>query len=569
MAVALHLSRQAERSKRTCRLYIRGQRIDWKRIEAYLRKNKIGAKSLAESESCDVIPSYITFDFADSGVTTPVLATPPTQLRLGPVTTSSHLTPESTHNGSHATTSVSEPTPEFSPYDSSMAGTSHSHDLANESQNAAFGEAAVSSHPAETNQENMPLPLEYDTVGPWAQGELAAPMPEPPTRIVEQFVGQLIATTDPPAVESTDLFDLYKMMSVTPPSTSDSPRQSISPLNHTDSLLYPQYNPTWIDNVSHDDLQVEPDAFQPLGCPAHFLSWSIAACLRKNQGMDHDAEVAIKMASKSFERMVASRHEKCLTSLNLLLALLEAHGKRSIAIELLGKLNVAAMSLQGLLERESVLLTIRFKMDVMCRLKIGRMSDPAVLRDIHYCFERSWGPDSPSTLACLCNLGWRLAGDKDARQCTEALDVLSRARVSLERILGQYDPQTITCLTMLARVLFNLERHVDGLEMMRTAMSRIIVRFPDYHPYRLAALRRFSLFMQKLRIGNAEPILREVASKRLRVLGPDCELTQGSMKELTDFLIEHGRHDKADDASRATTELASRMCWGTTVVELF
>jgi hypothetical protein len=582
VAAALHLSRQAERSKKICRLYIRGQHVDWKRIQAYLRKNKLDGESLAESDSCDAIPSYITFEFVDSTAMTPLLSTPPIQPRPGPMTNSSDLTPDSTPNGTQpiATASITEITPESSPNNSWEATTSHRHDLANGSQSAAFTDTALVAPPVETNQTHLPVQREHDQVGFWAPGELAGPIPELSGTVIQQFVGHLVDVADQP-IESTDMFDLYRMMSVTPPSTSPSPRQSMAPLYHTDSSLYLQdhvfngtteielHNASWVDDGFEVRPHVEPDTFQPLSCPAHFLSWSIAACLRKNEGMDHHTELAMKEASKSFKTMVASRHEKCLTSLNLLLALLEAHGKRDIAIELLGKFSVAALSLKHLPERESVLLTIRFKTDIMCGLKIDRMFDPAVLRQIHYRFERSWGPDSPSTLACLCNLGWRLAGDKDAGRLTEALDVLSRARVSLERTLGQCDPQTITCLTMLARVLYNLERHLEASEMMHTAMDRIIVRFPEYHPYRIAALRRYSLFMQKIRGGNAEPILREVASRRLRVLGPNCELTKGSIRELRDFLRKQGRHHDAGDAFRAITESASHMYCGETPIQSF
>jgi hypothetical protein len=576
VAVALYLYRQAQRSKRTCRLYIRGQRVDWKRIQTYVRKNKIDTESLAESCSCDVVPSYITFDFVDSVATSPVFSTPPTQPRPGSVTSSSHITLDSTPNESHTTTtaSISQLTPELSPNNSSTATTSHRHDLANGTQNAAFDEANIAVPTAETNEKRPPVQWEHDQVGFLGRDELAGPTPEPSSRIVQNFVGHLINTTDPP-VESDSLYDFYRLMSVTPPSASHLQRQSITPSHYPDGSLYPpdqmsnntigteQTEPHWMDDGSHGHPEADP------GCPAHFLAWSINACLRKNEGMDHRAELAMQVASESFKMMVASRHEKCLTTLNLLMALLEAHGKRDIALELLVKLGIAASSLKNIPERESVVLTIRFKMDIMFRLKIDKMFDPPILRHIHYRFERSWGADSPSTLACLCNLGWRLAGDKDAGRLTEALDVLSRARMSLERALEPNDPQTITCLTMLARVLYNLERRREGLEMMRTAMDRINMRFPDCHPYRLAALRRVSLFMQKVRSGDVETILREVASKRLRVLGPDCELTKGSMKELRDFLIERGRYDDVDDASRAVTEAASRLRCGETIFKLF
>jgi hypothetical protein len=583
VVAAIYLSRQAELSKKTCRIYIRGQHVHWRRIDTYLRKNKIGAESLlAESLPCDAIPSYITFDLVDSAATTTLLPTLPTQTELGPVTSPSQATPDSSSNGSHATTTslISKLTPESSPNGNSVATTSRRYDRANSSQSVASGEAALVVPPTETSHNDLPLQMEHDQIGFWPEGELSGPIPELSRSIFEQFVGNSNDTTDP-LVESTQLFDLYTMMSVTPSSASRSPRQSITPLGHTDSSLHPQHhmsneateiqqhNPDYVDNGSTDCAQVESYAFQPVDWPAHFLSWSIVACLRTNEGRVHDAELAMKEASKGFERMVVTRHDRCLTNLNLILALFEAHGKRDIAIELLGKLSIAMRSLKDMPEKESVKMTIRFKMDVMLGVKIERMSDPAVLRHIHYSFERSWGRYSPSTLACLCNLGWRLAGEKDAGRITEALDVLSRARESLERALGHDDPQTIICLAMLARVLFNLERFPEGLEMMGIAMDRINTRFTDCHPYRLSALRRFSLFMQNVHRVDAEPILREVASKRLRVLGPDCELTQGSMKELRDFLIKQERHEDAEDASRAVAESASHIYCQQTIYQLF
>lgn len=587
MAAALYLSRQAERSKKTCRLYIRGQRLDWKRIQTYLRKNKIGAESLPEICSSDVVPSYITFEFVDSVATSPVSSTSSSQPRSGLITSSSQMSPESMLNESHATTtvSISQLTPELSPNNSSVATSSHRHDLANSTQHAAFDEANVAVSSAETNEKCLPVQSGHEQVGVLGQYERREPTLEPFPTSVQHFVGHLISATHPP-IQSHSWHDIYRLMSVTPPSVTPSSIshlqiQGAIPSPYSDASFRPPdhmlnnaigMEPTethWIDDGSHDHPEAEPDAFHPPGCPAHFLCWSITACLRRNESLDHPAELAMQEASESFKRMVVGRHEKCLTSLNLLMTLLEAHGKRDVAVELLGKFFVALSSFKGIPEWEPVVLTIRFKMDIMCGLKIDKTWDPQTLRQIHYRFERSWGPDSPSTLACLCNIGWRLAGDQDARRLEEAVDVLSRARISLERALDQNDPQTITCLTILARALYNLERHREALDMMHTAMDRIKIRFPDYHPYRLAALRRFSLFMQKVHSGDAETILREVASKRMRVLGPDCGLTKGSINELRDFLTERGRLDDAENASSAVEEVASHMRCGDNVAVLF
>jgi hypothetical protein len=574
VAAALHIFRQAEHKKQKCQLRIRGQRVHWRRIQTYLRKNKIEAEVLlAERRLCDVIPSYITFEFeVDSAATTPSLSTPPAQLTPGPMTSSSCLTPNSSPNLSQATpiASISELKPQPSSNNSSIGKTSEKHDWASGSQNTAFDHTANVSPAVETHQENVPLHFEHDQVGFWAPGGPAGSLPHFPIGVFEQFVGNPDNTSDPPA-ESINSINLYRLMSLTPPPAADVPSQSMTALGHTGSSFLVQHHMSnnIIESVQQAHAQVQPNTFQPSDYPVHFLSWSIIACLRKNEGMNREAELAMKEASKSFKSMVADRHERCLTSLNLILALLEAHGKRDIAVELLGGLNVATLSLKDIPEKMSVVLTIRFKMDIMCGLERERMSDPAVLREIHCTFERYWGPHSPSTLACLCNLGWRLAGDKDTGRLTEALDVLSRARISLERTLDHHDPQTITCLAMLARVLYNLERPLEGFKVMSTAMERIAIRFPEYHPYRLSALRRFSLFMRKVGSGDPERILREVASRRLRVLGPDCALTQESAKELRDFLMEQGRYPEADDAFRAIAELASGAYCGENISQVF
>ncbi|KAF7513438.1 hypothetical protein GJ744_008732 [Endocarpon pusillum] len=117
----------------------------------------------------------------------------------------------------------------------------------------------------------------------------------------------------------------------------------------------------------------------------------------------------------------------------------------------------------------------------------------------------------------------------------------------------------IMCLTTLARVRYNLNRNSEALALMSTAMDRIDKRFFDYHPYRFAALRRWSMFMQKVGGHDAEPILREVATKRLRVLGPASGLTRSSMKELKTLLIKQGRNDGAENMLRDLRDAASRL----------
>ncbi|KAF7504569.1 hypothetical protein GJ744_002064 [Endocarpon pusillum] len=203
----------------------------------------------------------------------------------------------------------------------------------------------------------------------------------------------------------------------------------------------------------------------------------------------------MRVATTIFAEMIAIRHESCLTSLSLLTALLEAHGKREVTTCLLDKFKAAALSMKHLPEKDSVVLTVRFMSDIMSAIKMESLSNLDDLKTVLNDFERYCGQGSPSTLVCLRHLGWRLAGEKDVVRLNEGWDVLSRARSTAEKILHPCDPQTIMCLTMLARVLHNLDRRREALEVMRTAMKRMVIRFPDYHPYRLSGLQTFSLFM--------------------------------------------------------------------------
>lgn len=576
MAVALHLFQRAERSNGTLQLYIRGHRVEWERIQSYLKKNKTSAPQLlAEKASYDSIPHYIKYDIVYSTDAAMPLSSPPS-MQPGPalVASSSHLTP-----GPTIAISTSEPTPEGSPNNSSAIVTPRTYLLTPESQKTTSEEDSITPS-TEAGQRASSMQRKHDILGLGVGSEVAPIISQTSPRIFQLFVGNLTDTTDAP-VESRELLDLYRIISVTPSRGIDSTEQSKRPLGESKSSLYPdnhmsndqieveQHRANWIDGEFHDHQQLGPDAFAPRDCRGWFILWTMTACLRKYEGSDQDAELAMKKASTCFQKMVADRHNECLTSLNFILAVLDAHDKREIAIDLLQKCSTATSLLPSLLIREPVVRTIQFKIRVMSGLEIERMCNPADLRHILSCMENSWGPDSPSTLACRYNLGWRLAGDGDPARLVEARNVLYQAHLRLKLFLGERHPQVVMCLTVLARVLYNLKEHAEGLKMMRTAMDRINSCFTDNHPYRLAALRRFSIFMQKAGSDDAEPLLREVAARRVLALGLKCRLTQASIHELEEFLIKQGRDKDAGDACKDAIESAPRMSCGEDRVQLF
>lgn len=573
VAAALQLIRQAERNGRPGNLYIRDEHVDRERIETYLRRAKESMDSiLAASDLGDHIPSHVQLRPLDSDITMP-FSTPLTQ--PGP----SLKTSNSMYNGSLISTipSTSRSSTELAESNIATAESSQKHGEANGGENTACGDMTSGSPSADRNQGRIATQLDLDQPEAFLQlggfTDLAYP-----TNTVQQFSRHLIDRRELP-VALPDLLDLSLRMSASPsPDEPSSGCSTISSGLDESSLCHRRnaleeaagmdhYERHQAKDESREELRFETAGFQiePRNYTANFLAFSITGCLRLNEGMDDAAESAMRVATMIFAEMIAIRHESCLTSLSLLTALLDAHGKREVTTCLLDKFKAAALSMKDLPEKDSVVLTIRFMSDIMSGIKIESLSSPEDLKKVFNDFERYWGPGSPSTLVCLCHLGWRLAGEKDAERLTEGWDVLSRARSTAEQILDPCDPQTIMSLTMLARVLHNLNRHPEALEVMRTAMDRIIIRFPDYHPYRLSGLRRFSLIMQELGPYDAEPILREVAAKRLRVLGPDSHLTQASMKELKELLIEKGRTDEAENAWRDTTEVASRLFRGVSI----
>ena len=321
--------------------------------------------------------------------------------------------------------------------------------------------------------------------------------------------------------------------------------------------------------VQGADAQDQSGPTQSPCYPKDLLEHCVYACLCKVEREHDNRKRALKKAAEVFKSLIINRHELSITTLFFILALLDAHWRRDVKADLLAECLATCSSLGDIPVKKDVLLLIRSKLDSMEERKGNRDFDQAVLRDIYISFQSHWGPRSPSTLACLVNLCWRLAGDKDTGRVEEAVILLSHARTDLEEVLGDDDPQTIMCLTVLARALFNLGRPVDGLSIMQTALQRIGRKFTHCHPYHLAALGRLSKFMQKVNKGDPERILWAVASKRLKIFGSSSPLTQNSEKEVVSFLMKRGKHAEAEQAHTIIAAMASEVDPGTNVALLF
>ena len=564
----LRLSREAGPNGRAGQVYIRGQPVSWVKVDSYLKRKKTTAHSiLAESNSSEVLPSHVELRMPKWTITTRS-STSLTQPGLSPVSNSSGSTPSSARNelllASTQTQSATGP----AEFEATTVESSQEYGELHGRENTSCDKPTLVSptnrnhnlHIAESN-------FDHDDDLPY-QGVLKHLAY--PTSTVQEFAGHLIDPTKSPAMLD-EWFGIYRKMSLSPqPSeTPGSPGliamdASNSPLsleqNTPEGRAHPQDHILHhTKDELHEDSPVNIDGLPAEGYPKNFLAWSINSWLLKNECRHDESQSAMRFAASIFGKMIACRHERCLTSLELLMALIESHGNLDFANDLLDRFKATALSMSGLPEKKSIILAIKFKSDIVCRLGTKNMSYPTALEQVYADFEQYWGADSPSTLVCLYNLGWYLAGDNDPVQLKKGEEILSRVRSTAERILEPNDPQTIMCLTTLVRVLYNLNRNFEALAVMSTAMDRIVKRFFDYHPYRLAALRRLSMFMQKVGGHDAEPILREVATKRLRVLGPGSGLTKSSMKELKTLLIKQGRNDDAENMLRDLVDAASRL----------
>ena len=280
------------------------------------------------------------------------------------------------------------------------------------------------------------------------------------------------------------------------------------------------------------------------------LSKCFEGCILQSQGLCSQADSAIDTAARDFAKVIEHQGPCCLATLNVLVAVLEAHGQGELAQRFLSEMLDVSDGCLG--PHSPVTATVDFMLKAAARSFRKSKYNHAILRAIHQELAHTWGNDSPSALTGLYNLAWRLASD--AETLVEAQELLVGLKDSCESVLGPFHVLTICCMTTLARVLFRLKRSQDAQSMMGLAINRVDEVFEEFHPYRLEARRRQAIILFEYGLlKEAEEILQDAVWHQCAVLGCQNPRTLSSTRVLQKLLRRLG---KAVDADRLPQKLS-------------
>jgi hypothetical protein len=260
-------------------------------------------------------------------------------------------------------------------------------------------------------------------------------------------------------------------------------------------------------------------------------------------------------AVQTFRNMISRRDSYSLTTLNLLISLLESVGQRPLAETILREI-LETESDQ--LESESPIgVTIRFLLDIVCGRARQSKYKADRMRQVYHELCELWGEDSPSALAGRYHVAWTLALVDDTNSRREAWAILEPLNARCEVRLGPCHFQTITSMTTSARVLYHLGKHWMAALMINRAIQRLDLMYEDFHPYRLEARSRQARLLMKLEGSHdVEAILQDVVRRQAEVLGVQNSRTQSTLELLKNFLTSKGRSQEANNLPKVLEQIS-------------
>jgi hypothetical protein len=288
--------------------------------------------------------------------------------------------------------------------------------------------------------------------------------------------------------------------------------------------------------VANNEIEYTTDYRDGADLPQNFLLHFFGAFMLHRQGFSEGAADSFRHAQGPLESMIRDCHPECLTTLNIMLSVLEAHGQNEPAGDFLS--NVLVFS-QRNLTNNPVAATVEFMVKVATRnLRIDDV-EIASLESIYHHLEHHFGVRSPSALVGLYHVAWRCAKAEQHRE--KALQTLTKLTPLSADILGPSHFLTITCMTTMARVLSYIRSAEDAIRLMHLALHAIDSRYAKFHPYRLEVLFRLGrLQIDSHNAKDAARILKEVVEHRVNVLGIDNKRTQDSLGLLRKALASSG-----------------------------
>ena len=296
--------------------------------------------------------------------------------------------------------------------------------------------------------------------------------------------------------------------------------------------------------------------------PQRFLMRFFGGYMLHRNGSQEAACELFRHANELLQIMIENCHPECLTTLHIMLSVLEVHGKIHLAGDFLSSVLVFKRSESA---HNPVAATAEFMVSVASRqVKLVEM-EFARLQSLQECLQNRFGPRSPSALLGIYHVAWRAAKTEKDRQM--ALQILTELVKMATETLGQSHFLTISCMTTMARVVFYVRSPEESVMLMWQALQMINLRYAPCHPYRLEALYRLArILIDSDRAAESVEILREVFLQRVDIMGPKSVLTVRSLELLQEALISTGTDLSLDDLESRLLSQVNGSCENATLM---
>lgn len=492
------------------------------KINAYLkRKGKSEKEILDASDANELIPEYISLEYQH-------VETPSNNLRL-PVQ-QPNVSPSTFGSSSQDTTPSAFTSGEFSRLTTPVSLNEPPHE--EQSLLESRAQRALPTFNWQNEWSGSTSSFRPDPVPTRpSKPSMPAPLPDPPKRSrtldlwlkldsrpsYNCVIDQMLRPDTPTGCKSNQL-DFFKILSGSQQVSNQ--EELIQGLdhqcthsNHPDENINGRHN--------RDDLS------------QRFLLSFFSGCMLGSQGSLEDPANAIRHANSLLKTMIRNRHPACLTTLNIMFAALVACGQGPRAGEFLA--NVLVFPQLDLCDNP-IAASVEFLIGIATKKLNIVAVEIAHLQSIHDQLRNEFGSESPAALVGLYHIAWTCSKVEAHRERAGQIlhDLVPRAR----KALGPSHFLTITCMTMMARLLYHQHQVEASLALMRDAIEAIDLGYADFHPYRLEARHRQAQCLLKLgHLTDAETILQEVVKQRTNVLGRTNDLTERSRKLLQECLV--------------------------------
>ncbi|ERF76735.1 hypothetical protein EPUS_02274 [Endocarpon pusillum Z07020] len=280
-----------------------------------------------------------------------------------------------------------------------------------------------------------------------------------------------------------------------------------------------------------------------------FLGCFFGGCVLRCQGASEGATDCFRHANILLKFMIEKYDPECLSALNGMLPILEAHGHKELAVEFLSNV----LTFLQHTPNNPVAATAEFLIKVAARQLKSFAVEVKHLEDTHQHLKDRFGAQSPSALVGLYHIAWMCAREEEHRE--RALQILAELVPLASKIMGPSNFLTITSMVTMARVLSYVRTKEESIALVWQTIQMIDQKYARFHPYRLEVLHRLAtLLIDTHRAKDAENILRGVIEQRRVVLGPNNSLTKRSMECLQEAIQATGRDV---EVNRLESELLS------------